>query len=268
MFVACMAIDLLAKLPKKGLFSSLGTRTKHLLLFVAFVVFYVLGVGYHLTIFSTQTPPSFGVALVYNLVILACYGTLWLLLSSQFKERQATPIRIFWTTLVLGIFLLGIALGISQIGRVPGMDSAAGFDYETDVPLTLATVVKMNLLSLLEATFFFIVLLRFRDLVLFKRTRSSQRNWYLMLGFILLAALTTFMKPPRQDEIGFIQALTFLPAMAFMVINSFRLSWIVHLSFKEKMVVIGLSTLLLALLATSLGAGGDSLRRYGSQLYQ
>jgi serine phosphatase RsbU (regulator of sigma subunit) len=261
-----MAIDLRAKLSKKGLFSRLGTRTKHILLFVAFVVFYILGIGYHLTIFSTQTPPSFGVALVYNLVILACYGTLWLLLSSQFKQRQTPPIRIFWTTLLFGIGLIGVALGIAQIGRVPGFDATAGFDYETDVPLTLATVAKMNLLSLLEATFFFIVLLRFRDLVLFKRTRSSQRNWYLMLGFILLAALTTFMKPPREDEISFLQAITFIPAVAFMVINSFRLSWIVHLSFKEKMAVIGLSSLLLALLATSLGVGGDSLRP-GVSLY-
>ncbi len=257
-----MPVALLARLPGKGRLPAMGTRTRYALLLVSFLAFYALGFGYHLLAWSAGTPLSFGLALLYNLVILGCYASLWLLLSHLFRQRRATPAKIFWTTLVLGAFLFGLALAIAQLGRAPGLATpGAGFDYNTGVPLTLATVVKTNVLSLLEATFFFIMLLRFRDLVLFKRTKSSLRNWYLMLGLMVLAALATFMKPPPTEDLPDpLLVLTMVPAVALMVINSFRLSWIVHLSFKEKTAIIGLSVLLLAMLGASLGIDERSLQ--------
>ncbi|MDX1548661.1 MAG: SpoIIE family protein phosphatase, partial [Rhodothermales bacterium] len=231
-----------------------ATRTGRVLLGLFFVVCFVLGAAYHLAVHLAGQPPAFGVELLYNVVVLFGYGAWWLLLSYVMRRRQATPIKIFWTTLVLGVVLFGMALAVLQIGRVPGVEERPGFNYVTGVPLTLATVFKMNVLSLLEATFFFVLLLRFRDLVLFKRTKASQRNWYLMLALMLLAALTAFMQPP-EDEFTPLLAVALVPAVAFMVVNSFRLSWIVHLSFKEKVTVIGLAVLLLATLAASLGPG-------------
>ncbi len=261
---AHMPVPLLARLPRAGRLGALKTRTRIVLLLVVFAVFYVLGFSYHLIRWTAEDPPATTVALLYNLAILACYGALWLLLSHLFRRRQATPAKIFWTTLVLGVFLIGLAFLLSRMGRPAGLTGAtAGFDYDTGVPLTLATVIKMNLLSLLVTTFFFILLLRFRDLVLFKRTKSSQRNWYLMLGFMALAALTTFMKPP-VEEISLVQGLAMVPTIALMVINSFRVSWIVHLTFREKTIIIGLSTLLLAMLGTGLVAGSESLLPYAS----
>lgn len=148
-----------------------------------------------------------------------------------------------------------------------------GFEYGTDVPLTLLTVVKMNVLSLLKAAFVFILLLRFRDLVLFKRTRQSQRNWYLMLGLMVVASLFAFMKPPSTDEYSIIQSIAMIPAIALMAVNAFRLSWIVYLSFKEKLIDIGLSVLLLIALSLALVSdnvvpgGGDYVRYYSYPLY-
>ena len=128
-----------------------------------------------------------------------------------------------------------------------------GFNVYSGLPLSWTTLVKANVLSLLEATFFFVLLLRFRDLVLFKRTKSSQRNWYLMLGFMVIAALITLVQPLREGNV--IAILAIIPSVVFMMVNSFRVSWIVQLSFKEKMAISGLSVLLLGLFFV----GGDVL---------
>jgi len=237
-----MPNGLLSRLPKQGRLLGPGTRIKRAALFIFFVVFYTLGAAYHLLLWNIGQPTAF-LTFIYHGVILAGYGTLWLLLSSQFDRVRATPAKAFWHTLVLGILLIGLSFVTLNI---PGAFNDAG------EPLTLTTIVKMNTLSLLEATFFFILLLRFRDLVLFKRTRSSQRNWYLMLAFMLFAVFAAFFNLPggpggNDAWRDYLLALAIIPAVTFMVINSFRISWIVHLTFREKMAIIGLSTLLLGL---------------------
>ena len=60
------------------------------------------------------------------------------------------------------------------------------------------------------------------------------------------------MRPSRLDlgPLG----IMLIPAVALMITNSFRLSWIVFLSFKEKVLCIGLSLLLLAILSLGLTA--------------
>ncbi len=224
-------------------------RTRRVVLLVFFALFYAFGAGYHFLLWSNGASSGFLIPLVYNVVILACYGSLWLLISDWFKERRATAAQAFWHTLVLGTILFGLAYAVAQI---PG-----GFN-DTGLPLSWTTLVKANLLSLMEATFFFVLLLRFRDLVLFKRTRSSQRNWYMMLGFMVIAALITLRWPLGEGD-NPIPMLAIFPAVAFMMINAFRVSWIVQLSFKEKMATSGLSILLLGLLLMGALVEGQDL---------
>jgi len=227
----------LSRWMKRGSLAKLSSGTRRAVLLVFFAVFYVLGAGYQFILWNTGASASFFVTLVYNVVILACYGSLWLLISDWFKQRRATPASAFWHTLVLGTILFGLAYAVAQI---PG-----DFD-EAGLPLTWTTIVKMNALSLMGATFLFVLLLRFRDLVLYKRTKSSQRNWYLMLGFMVTAALITLIKP-LGEGVDPILILAIIPTVTFMMVNSFRVSWIVQLSFKEKMAISGLSVLLLGL---------------------
>ena len=255
-----MPADLLATWPSSRL-AALESRPVRWLLILAAVVCYLAGFAFHTVIFLSGKPAATGVVVGYNLVVLAGYAALWLLLSHLLRHRQASPARIFWTTLLVGVGALIIGTGLSALlfSNAPDMPTrTAGFDYETGVPLTLATVVKMNVLTLLEVTFAFVLLLRFRDLVLFKRTKTSQRNWYLMLGLMSLAALFMFMKTPQADWHWF-DGVVMVPAIAFMIVNSFRLSWIVYLPFREKVAIIGVSVLLLVLLGVSMGVDGESL---------
>lgn len=263
-----MSAELLARWPSRTGLLRLESRSTRLLLLLVGVVCYVAGVVFHVAAFASGKAPGLGFVLGYNVFVLVCFSILWMLMSRWVKERRSTPARTFWTLLFVGVLLALAELGLAQIGHlaIPG-PASAGFDYETGVPLALATVVKMNVLSLLEVTFAFYLLLRLRDLVLYKRSKASVRNWHLMLGFIAFAALCMFMKSPQADA-HWLEALVMVPAILLMVVNSFRLSWIVNLTFREKMAVIGLSLLLLVLLAVEMNlAVGESVMYPGTPSY-
>jgi phosphoserine phosphatase RsbU/P len=244
-----MLTNIIARSSEEVQSLSLGTRARRYLLLGLCVAGFFVGMAYHVIVWSSRSAPDPFVEALYHGVVLVAFLFLWTLLSHVFKRRPSTPARSFWTVLVSGVLFIGIARLVLSVGSppVPTLDTQAlGFDLELGIPLTLATVFKMNVLSLLEAGFAFILLLRLRDLVLFKRTRGSQRNWYLMLTFMAVAALFTLGKSPRAD-IG-VHGIAMIPAVVLMVMNSFRLSWIVYLPFREKMASIGLTLLLLGLL--------------------
>ena len=243
-------------------FAALSGRTRRALLLAVFMVCYVLSASYHVVAWQQGRPGGLVWTLLYSLDVIVCYSALWLLLSDIFKQRRSSPNRIFWSLLLLGLFLIGLGRLVSAVGGSVDLGIAtgtiAGFDLETGVPLVLTAVVKMNVLGPLETAFAFVLLLRFRNLAQFKRTRRSLRNWYAMLGLMTAVSLLTLMKPAGED-LGWLN-LALIPVVGLMVVNAFRVSWIVYLSFWEKLALIGLSLLLLVLLSAglALGYGGQS----------
>lgn len=235
----------------------LDSRGRRILLAVLAGGFFLLTAVFNLLEWQSETPRSVPVAILYEVMVVAGFTSLWFLLSTIFRHRQASPLKIFWTTLLVGIAILVITRLVLSIGLASDMgatEAVLGFEYGTGVPLTLVTVVKMNVAGLLLTAFAFYLLLRFRDLVLFKRTRRSQRNWYLMLGLMGLGSLSAVLKDPMSDP-TLLQGVAVVPAVILMSINAFRVSWIVFLSFREKVAGIGLSVLLIVLLSLSLWPG-------------
>ena len=72
-----------------------AARTQRAVLALFFVIFFSLSVGYLLLTWNTGHPSTF-IAVVYHVVILACYGTLWLLIANLFRSQRATPAKAFW----------------------------------------------------------------------------------------------------------------------------------------------------------------------------
>jgi serine phosphatase RsbU (regulator of sigma subunit) len=266
-----MLSDLIAKAPQGPASSWLSSRGHRIVVAVGAGVCYLITVAVNVMQWQSGRPLSSVGHVAYEVVVILGFLFLWLLLSHALRERQAAPLKIFWTTLFVGLLLILISrlvVGITTPSGVQTNPSTLGFEYGTGVPLTLATVVKMNLLSLFKVAFSFFLLLRFRDLVLFKRTKRSLRNWYLMIGFMAAGSLSAFVKDPSTDSTA-LQIVALVPAGILMTISAFRVSWIVFLSFREKAAGLALSMLLLSVLAIALGTdqllpGADAYVRHYS----
>ncbi len=236
-------------------------RGRTWLLLLLFGIGYVAGVVYHVAVWASQTPAAPGVALTYNVMIIASYVLLFVYLSDRVRQHRTEPARIFWSILLIAIGFSVFAGLLAWVSEAVSPDvlveaDIRGFELDTGVPLTPATVVKMNMVALMEASFAFLLLILLRELVHFKRTRRSMRNWMLMIVLMAFTSLLSFMRSP-QEELSVLQGIALLPTVGLMVTNSFRLSWVVYLSFREKMTIIGLSLLLLIGLAVGMATGGD-----------
>ena len=211
---------------------------------LVFVVLFVLSTGY-LLLAGIDGHRSGVIEAIYHAVILACYAALWMLLSDLFAHQRATPPQAFWHAFIVGAACMVLA---EVTLALPGGLSAEG------QPVAITSIIQNSALGLLAAVFSFVLLLCFRDLLLYRRTKNSQRNWRLMLGFMVLAALLALLSEAfPENEFSMIPAvLCLVPAIALMVVNSFRVSWIVRLSSKEKATSILLAMLVMLLFGVAI----------------
>ncbi len=235
-----------------------SSRFGQVILLVLVFVSFVCGFAFQYLAMSATEPLHGTFFFAYNLVVMMGFTALWMYLASRYKSRQASPARVFWTMLLLGLLFISAAIPLTSFGRdaelIDIFDAVDEFDYDTGAPLVVTTIFKTTLLSLFALIFTLYMIFRIRDLVLFKRTKTAQRNWYLMLGTMIFASLTFFMKSPQEDP-GILQIIALIPPLGLMVVNSLRASWIVYLNFKEKLISISLSGLVLIFLITSVDLG-------------
>ncbi len=235
-----------------------GSKLGYAVLLSLVVVSFGYGFFFQFISMNSETQVGGPYFFLYNLVVLLGFASLWLLLHKSYKARSASPARVFWTMLLLGLLFISAAIPLTSFGRdaelIDVFDAVDEFNYNTDAPLVITTIFKSTFLSLFALIFTLYMIFRIKDLVLFKRTKTAQRNWYLMMAAMVVASLTFFMKSPREDP-NILQVIALIPPLGLMVVNSLRASWIVYLNFKEKLISISLSTLLLIFLLTSVDAG-------------
>ncbi len=227
--------------------AALRNRGQRVAFVVTALICFAVSVAFNVFEWLSGTPWPVAVTFAYQLVVITGFALAWFLLSYYLKRRPIGPLKTFWTTLLLALLaaaVIRLMVGITAPENVDVNPALLGFGYDTGVPLTFATVVKMHVVSSLRALLAFYLLLRFQDLVLFKRTKQSQRNWYLMLIFMGIASLLTILKDPAEDP-GRVQAVAIMPVIILMILNAFRVSWIVFLSFTAKAAGVGFSILLI-----------------------
>ena len=222
-------------------------------------VSWVLSMGFHFQQWTTQEPASTSMYLLFSAITTAGFAGWWMLIHRFEGHKETSPARKLWTLLIGGGILMAFAGSIARFGRIsaPGLDLGLGFDIETGIALTFPTVVKMGLVSLAMVTFSFLLLQRLRSLILVKRSRTSERNWKLLLGMMAASSMTTLFMQPGASQNEW-QNVAMVIVAVFMIVNAFRLSWIVFLSFKEKLAALGLCLVLGIFLMFSVGAGFDS----------
>ncbi len=252
---------LLARTSEHAVGLALGTRLRRFVLLGIVAVLFALTGVFHVTEYTAGRSMGTAWQVVYHVALFGCFAALWMAFLYRARERQRSQVRVIWTMLLATFFALLVGRGITSLLGLDAAESEAllqfGFDIESGVPLTFVSVVKMLVLSAVEAGLAFFLLLRLRELVLFKRTRSSLRNWYLMLGLMAVVAGAFVGSEPGQDPTA-IQSLLLAVAVSFMVVNALRVSWIVYLPLRAKLSILGLISLLIGLLAIGLVASEGS----------
>jgi len=203
----------------------------------------VVGLAYHFYQWQTGSLGPVTVQLAYQTVLLLGYASLWVVIHHIFRVHRSSPAKAIWSIFVGGITFLAIGAAFSRIGGVPVSQPGGGltgFDLQTGAPIVLASIFKMNMLAIGQLVFAFLLLLKLQDLVLVKRSRSSQRNWFAMIGMMVITSLTALLNVPGES-LTTIQTVPMIASIVFMIVNSFRLTWIVFLSFREKLATIALS---------------------------
>ena len=231
-----------------------------------FVTCFLFGLVYHISVWQNHPATSTTWALLYEVSVVVGYVALAVALNAFATPRHIAPARTFWTAFLMSVLFVLTSAIINAIGPAEsflvGLDGVAS---GADNPATFYALLKNNLLGVLEGAFAAFLLVRLRGLVLFKRTRASHRNWRLMLLFMGIAALSTFGLRPESADSYLLHHLLVVPAVALMIVNAFRLSWIAFLSFREKMACIGLSLMLLITLGVAFGSGAEVIYGYVGQ---
>jgi len=113
-------------------------------------------------------------------------------------------------------------------------------------------------------------LLTARDLVLYKRKKGTKRNFVIFVTLLLATCAANSSLLPFE---GFVATGLFVVAIVLIVINSFRQSWIVYLSRREKIYCIVYSALLfftnvfLSVLVTNTSAANKLLVSFSNPLH-
>ncbi|MCY4160053.1 MAG: SpoIIE family protein phosphatase [Bacteroidetes bacterium] len=187
------------------------------------------------------------VKILYHLALTICFLCLWITCSHTVKyNTRPDPKQVFWQIIVaiLTIWILMFLVFQIQDGFL---------DFNT--PTTPIAYIKSALLGTLFATLSFILVQRLSYLVQFRRTRRSEKNWRLFilslgLGFIVCSPFHPYFSldsSPLEVLFLIVLGLVSLGEIILIFINSVRLTWIVHLSFRQKMTAIGLGTVLMCM---------------------
>jgi serine phosphatase RsbU (regulator of sigma subunit) len=109
-------------------------------------------------------------------------------------------------------------------------------------PLDYLTIFFSSILSIVAGLFAIVTVLYIRDLIFYKRKKTTARNFWFMIALFAAAALSTVTLRPLEDSV--LRSIFSGFAIVTIVVNSFRLAWIAYLPRKEK-----IYSLLYALLA-------------------
>lgn len=99
-------------------------------------------------------------------------------------------------------------------------------------PLDYLTIFFSSILSVVAGIFGIATVLFIKDLVLYKRKKTSTRNYWILIGCFTLASLAAITRRPLEDTVW--SAVFSGLAVVMIIVNSFRLSWIAYLPRKQK----------------------------------
>jgi len=202
-----------------------------------------------------------GLGLIRELMTLAAFAALYLVVDAVAARRESTPVR------KLGFVFIALCAMILMV-IVESVSGIQGFDTKslTLIPLDYPTIFLSSLVSVVYGIFAITVFRLLRDLVLINRKPATRRNLLIFSGLLVATTASCLMTPPRDTSI--VTSILFSLSVLFAVINSFRLPWIVYLTKREKLFSLAFGFFLfIGFVSLSVLVGGGSSLVSRSILY-
>jgi sigma-B regulation protein RsbU (phosphoserine phosphatase) len=162
-----------------------------------------------------------------HLFVIVAFGALYILVELLWKRDQSTVRKLgFILVVALIVGVMSILLGIMSEGSFDAKNQdllASGFDG----------ILVANLFGVVLGSTMVLVLLTIRDILYARRRQGTRRNFLVLLGVILAASLSSIpYKPLEAYTLG---TVLYVLTIIMIGVNSFRLSWIVYLTKREKL---------------------------------
>ena len=168
-----------------------------------------------------------GLDVLRDVLVFLPFLLLFLLLEATVPSKNQTPMKSLGFLIVVTIVMVVWAIGL-------GVAVPNGFDAKSEslIPLDYGTLFVATILAVGFSIFSVLVMRFLRTLVLFKRKKGTQRNLFIFVLLMFGSSISTLWLRPLESSV--ITSVLFGLAVTFAIANSFRLSWIVYLTKREK----------------------------------
>lgn len=218
----------------------------------------LLAVALHTTAYLAQEPLPGLLRALLALAVGGGFGGLGLVAVHALGRSAEPRPRVLWV-LVVAVGVAGVVGSLMGWWLVPAelaAEERATFGFlKNGAPRGVSTLALMVAASATRFVLALFLLVRLRDFVLWRRTSLAARHWRWMLaGFVTVAALHEALGGWLDRPAGDTASTLLSVAVALLIgLNVARLSWIVYLSFREKLWTLLFSSLLLVAIAASSG---------------
>lgn len=176
-----------------------------------------------------------------NLFVLLGFIGIYLFIQSIMPKRAVNPLRSFGVIFITVLSFLAIYLIFALI-------SVNGFQaVETKlVPSDYLTILFASIAGIVSGAAAIVFIYVIAQLIFIKRRKGTRRNFIIFLVLLCVASLSTWNLDSLENSTT--SFILFVGAVVSGIANSFKFSWIVYLSKREKMFSIGYGFLLFVLL--------------------
>jgi serine phosphatase RsbU (regulator of sigma subunit)/MFS family permease len=173
---------------------------------------------------------AYALTLFKDIAVIVGFMALFLFIKLYWK-RESFPLKRLVAILILSVLVLVITLLISQI--LPAEFETKSYQL---IPIYFFSIIVANAISTVLGVGAIIILLLLKDVIFYKRRSYTGRNFLFLIIGLIAASISTVDLGPYES--GTVSYLLYGVLILLILLNSFRLSWIVYLSKKEKILTI------------------------------
>jgi len=169
-----------------------------------------------------------GLIVARDLMVIGSFSLLYFFLELSDPSKTENVVRRMGLILIAGVVVTLMMSAVSLLGDQGSFEAKEG----KLLPLGFKAVFLASFVTFGFALLCILLFRFLRDLVLYKRRRGTRRNLIIQMVLMAATGVSTIGLDPLDTSV--LTSVLFGLTCAMIVVNAFRLSWIVYLSKRGK----------------------------------